>query len=106
MSENNIKNSIKNNFEYRNYLTKHGNKIMIENTKIALANGNFDINNVNLQNNLLTNSPFLYNNITQDTKPNGYTESDLKNNFINKEISNYQLNSLKLVEPLQYKFNI
>ena len=111
----------KSNFEYRNYLTKHGANIISENNKIALINANYFANNTNAENALimdnsvktvnmvntgpLLNSPYLYNGLTDQNKPYGYSESDMKTGFINREINRYQLNNFKLVKPEQYIYN-
>ena len=111
----------KSNFEYRNYLTNHGANIISENNKIALHNANYFSNNkyalhaTQIDNSVksvnmvstgeLLDSPYLYNNFTSQEKPYGYSESDLKTNFINREINRYQLDSFKLVKPEQYFLN-
>ena len=99
-----MENTFKNNFEYRNFLTANGTKIMKLNDIIALKNGNCTNNNNN--NTKLSNAPYLYQNLTDDAKPFGYAESNLKTLYINKEIQQYQMNNFKLVKPLQYHFNI
>ena len=111
----------KSNFEYRNYLTKHGANIISENNIIAMQNANYFANNTNAENALiidnsvktvnmvntgqLLDSPYLYNGLTDTKKPYGYSESDMKTAFINREINRYQLNSFKLVKPEQYIYN-
>jgi hypothetical protein len=111
----------KSNFEYRNYLTKHGANIIDENNRIALLNADYFSNNANAVNTMksdntvktvnmintgqLLDSPFLYKSLTATDKPYGYSESDMKTAFINRETGQYQMNSFKLVKPEQYIFN-
>ena len=95
------------NFEYRNYMTKNGNSIVKNTNKINLYNQQCICNYAHVENiPLANNSPFLYKNNFQTDMPYGYTESDLKNNFIDNRRYNYASNSIKVVNPMQYLYNI
>lgn len=86
-TQNSIKNEkikkqygIKNNQSYREFLTKHAEIIMKRN-----YNEMTQLNNTPL---LLQNNdkgPYLFDGIHDDTKPKGYSDSELKNEFLNKE---------------------
>jgi len=87
-TQNSIKNEkikkeygINNNQSYREFLIKHAEVIMKRN-----YNEMTELNDTPLfsQNNTI-NTPYTFNGINDDSKPKGYSESELKNMFINKE---------------------
>jgi hypothetical protein len=91
-TQNSIKNEkikkqygINNNQSYREFLIKHAEIIMKRN-----YNEMTELNNTPLflQNNN-NKSPYLFDDINDDSKPKGYSESELKNNFLNKEKTIY-----------------
>ena len=86
------------NFEYRKFLTANGTSISninnINSINKQMCNCNYyHTNSMPLTNN---SSPFLFDNIMQTDTPYGYTESDLKDDFINK----------RLRQQAQYNFRI
>lgn len=93
------------NFQYRNYLTKNGNNIL----NINNQNFNFDQKCNCSYNQVITplnnNSPFIYNYKNIKEKPYGYTESDLKNNFINTRLKQYAQDDLRIYNAFEYIYN-
>lgn len=94
------------NFAYRNFLTSNGNKILELNVNNT---NNYQQCNCNYLNSgstpLTTNSPFLFNSITQKDTPYGYTESDLKTNFIDKRLRQYAQNGFRMFNAIEYIYN-
>jgi len=95
------------NFQYRNYLTKNGNRI------INMENNNFitgqlcNCNYYYVQSTSLPNSqPFLYNSIGEKDRPFGYTESDLKTDFINRRLKQYAQDDFRIMNAIEYQYNV
>ena len=86
-----IKNNIKTNNEYRQFLQENSHHIKNENLN-RVADG--CLSNKYLKNHKTACSPFLYSGCLDNSKPNGYHESDLKNLYL----SRYELNN-RLVTP-------
>tara|TARA_Y100000591_G_scaffold276457_1_gene253645 strand:- start:2510 stop:2800 length:291 start_codon:yes stop_codon:yes gene_type:complete len=85
--------TFKNNFEYRNFLTKNGTKIMQINNNNVLKTTNCNVLNNNSYR--LKNTPYLYNGLIDSNKPYGYTESDLKTFYINKQVTENTMYNMK-----------
>lgn len=94
------------NFQYRNYLTKNGNAIMKTNSSNVMSNQLCKCNYENISTPLTTNTPFLYTGLRDDKQPYGYTESDMKTNYINRRLQNYALNDLRIMNAVEYIYNV
>ena len=94
------------NFQYRNYLTKNGTNIINTNNYNHSSNQQCKCNYENIPTPLTTNSPFLYSGITDDKRPHGYTESDLKTNYINRRLKKYALDDFRIMNAVEYIYNI
>ncbi len=83
-------NNIHSNWQYRRYLTQNANTIMRTNFRES-AN---DVGYIKIDDKPESShgSPFSYKSFLDDTKPNGYNTSDLKNLYLSRE----QLNSRKV----------
>tara|TARA_A100001015_G_C14749208_1_gene616815 strand:- start:364 stop:645 length:282 start_codon:yes stop_codon:yes gene_type:complete len=92
MINNNLSNNVSN-FDYRVYLTRHG-----------LKNHNFNIINNKYNNVSKNNTPFLYNSISDTSKPQGYINSDLKDKYMNIENRKVIKNNLNYSSPLETIF--
>ena len=100
------------NFEYRKFLTNNGKTILNSSLNNAVNYQQCNCNYYTVPSTPLTsNSPFLFDNIMQKDTPYGYTESDLKTNFI-KELMNNRLltiraaeNVVRILPPLNVKKN-
>lgn len=94
------------NFEYRKFLSSNGSKILELNNSNS---NNYQQCNCNYLNTgsppLTTNSPFLFNSIMQKDTPYGYTESDLKTNFIDKRLRQYAQNGFRMFNAIEYVYN-
>ena len=94
------------NFQYRNYLTKNGSNI------IDINNNNFYFDQqskctyTNEETHKSSNSPFLFNKNNLTTKPYGYSDSDLKSNFINKRTTQYAHDDFRIHNGLEHLYNI
>ena len=87
------KEGIQSNWDYRNFLQNNASQIMKHNYLEAVhSSGNIPPNYVHKN---LSNTPFVFSSIHDETKPNyGYNNSDLKSNYLSRE----QLNA-RLVAP-------
>ncbi len=92
MINNNLSNNVSN-FDYRVYLTRNG-----------LTNHNFDIINNKYNNVFKNNTPFLYNSISDKSKPPGYINSDLKDKYMNIENRKLIKSSLNYSNALETIF--
>ena len=100
-------NSIKfySNFQYRNYLTKYGSDILKNNTNNSLSNQQSNCNYLSLSTPLNISGPYLYKKITDKQQPYGYTESDLKTNFINNQLQQYALDDIRIMNAVEYIYS-
>ena len=55
---------------------------------------------------LTSNSPFLFDNIMQKDTPYGYTESDLKTNFIDKRLRQYSKDNFRILNAVEHVYNV
>jgi len=90
-------NKIKSNWEYRDYLIKNSKDILEYNFREACNDVGYfkrpiDLPSVNSNTVLGYKTPFLFNSILDNSKPQGYQESDLKNLYLTRE----QLNARKI----------
>lgn len=77
---------IKNNESYRAFLVKHAETIMQRNyTEMTL------LNNTSMFRDETKNKPYLFLGVHDDSKPKGYSESDLKHTYLTRE----QLNAMR-----------
>jgi hypothetical protein len=77
-------NNIKTNFEYRNYLTQNANQIMKIDYMSSLNDVGFYKRYADAPKHD-TSSPYLYKSYLDDSKPEGYSNSDLKDLYISRE---------------------
>jgi hypothetical protein len=94
------KHSIRNNWEYRKYLTRNALEIMDMNRK-ETSN---DIGNVYKEAfpyDSVSHSPYIYKNLNDYTKQVGYTTSDLKEKYLSREQLNDRIAipSLRIQHP-------
>jgi hypothetical protein len=92
-------NGIQSNWQYRNYLIDNGASIMNENFREACNDvGYFERFNRNDIGNgdKIKNTPHMYSSYTDDSKPHGYVNSDLKDLYLSRE----QLNSRKIAPTM------
>jgi hypothetical protein len=86
-------NNITSNWQYRRYLTQNANSIMRTNFRES-AN---DVGYIKLEHKQeSSSSPFSFKSFLDDSKPNGYNDSDLKNLYLSRE----QLNSRKVAPAI------
>jgi hypothetical protein len=86
-------NNITSNWQYRRYLTQNANSIMRTNFRES-AN---DVGYIKLENKQESSTgPFSFKSFLDDSKPNGYNDSDLKNLYLSRE----QLNSRKIAPAI------
>lgn len=90
-------NNIKSNWEYRRYLTKNSKEIQEYNFRESCNDVGYFIRPIDLpsiQSNTVSdyNVPYMFRTILDNSKPNGYQESDLKNLYLSRE----QLNARKI----------
>jgi len=91
------KNGIKTNWEYRRYLTEHGYKITERNFKDTCNDTGYHIPMLpELLPSQTANSPYSYASVYDDTRPSGYQDSDLKQQYLTRE----QLDSRKVAPIL------
>lgn len=96
INDNMIKqNNIKNNWEYRQYLTKNGDEIRQTNYTETANDTGYVI--PPYQSEASKNVPYKYNSYHDSTKPLGYNDSDLKQLYLTRE----QLNSRKVAPVVQ-----
>ena len=94
------------NFQYRNYLTQNGNNILnIDNNNFILKQKD-NCNYYQTKTPVNNQQPFIYNLNNIREKPYGYTESNLKNNYISKRIKEYRENNFIVVNTSEYIHNI
>lgn len=86
------KNSLKNSFEYRQFLITNGISIMNKNNKIV-CEGNSEC--VTAPKTNISTNKYLFSKISDNSKPYGYENSDLKNLYLSRQ----ELNS-KYVAPI------
>jgi hypothetical protein len=91
-------NDIKSNWEYRKYLTHHSQQVMEYNFRETCNDTGYFIPplEVGEPNKHSTNVPYTYTSYTDNSKPEGYQESDLKDMYLTRE----QLNSRKVAPTL------
>ena len=86
------KNKIKSNWEYRRYLVNNAKEVMEYNFRessndIGYYKRHIDVPSI--QGNTLTSShykpPYMYSSIIDNTKPQGYSSSDLKEIYLSRE---------------------
>ena len=94
------------NFQYRNYLTANGNKILNTNKNNNLYNQQCNCNYTNISTPLSNNAPFIYKSITDNARPYGYCDSNLKDNYINKRIVKYAENDFRIMNSVEYIYNL
>lgn len=95
------------NFQYRNYLTKNGNRIINMDNNNSIAGQLCNCNYYYVQSTPLPNSqPFLYNSISEKDRPYGYTESDLKTDFINRRLQQYAQDDFRIINAIEYQYNV
>lgn len=75
-------NEIKTNWQYRNYLVKHADKIS-ELNQIESCN-QCCICPASFKTDQVSNTPYLYTNFCDNATPNGYETSDLKEDYLNQ----------------------
>ena len=80
-------NAVKSNADYRKYLTNNGNKIISNNSLLAQKECGYSKNFFQLPKFKRQLSPYVYtkDNINNMIKPEGYENSDLKEDFINTQ---------------------
>jgi hypothetical protein len=88
------KNGIKSNWEYRRYLTDNGYKITEQNFKETCNDTGYHISPAAAS--TTANSPYSYASAYDNTKPSGYQDSDLKQQYLTRE----QLDSRKVAPVL------
>ena len=88
-------NDIKSNWAYRKYLTQHGNQVMEYNFRETCNDTGLFIPFQSDKNAPVT-TPYLYSSYTDDSKPIGYQDSDLKQLYLTRE----QLNSKKVAPSM------
>tara|TARA_B100000035_G_scaffold56541_1_gene44839 strand:- start:628 stop:1146 length:519 start_codon:yes stop_codon:yes gene_type:complete len=82
--------NINSNWKYRKYLTKNANSILDHNFKEACNDVGYfkrpiDITSIHSNKFKQTNEPHLYSSLDDETKPFGYTSSDLKSIYLTRE---------------------
>jgi hypothetical protein len=91
-------NNIQSNWEYRRYLTKHATHIMQYNFRESSNDVGYykrPLDVLDIQSNLVLDTnrtPYVFNSVLDNTKPIGYSTSDLKDTYLTRE----QLNSRKI----------
>lgn len=88
-------NDIKSNWEYRKYLTQHGNQVMEYNFRATCNDTGYFIPPLDVgsgENSHSKKVPYTYTSFTDMSKPDGYQDSDLKHMYLSRE----QLNSRKV----------
>lgn len=90
-------NNIKSNWEYRRYLTSNSKEILEYNFREACNDVGYfkrPIDLPSIQSNAVSgyNNPFLFRSVVDNSKPQGYQESDLKKLYLTRE----QLNARKI----------
>jgi len=93
-------NNIKSNWEYRRYLTSNSKDILEYNFREACNDVGYfkrpiDLPSVNSNTVSDYKTPFIFRSVLDNTKPQGFQESDLKNLYLTRE----QLNARK-ISPL------
>ena len=83
-------NGINSNWKYRKYLTKNANTVMDHNFKEACNDAGYfkrpiDLTSVHSNKFKQINEPHLYKSLDDETKPFGYTSTDLKTNYLTRE---------------------
>lgn len=97
-------NDIKSNWLYRKYLTHHGQRVMEYNFRETCNDTGYFIPPLEVGSNVMQGSdashsknvPYTYKSYTDNSKPTGYQESDLKNMYLTRE----QLNSKKVAPTM------
>ena len=91
-------NNIQSNWQYRKYLTQNAQQIMEYNFRESSNDVGYykrPLDLPNIQSNLVTSfnqQPYVYSSPLDNTKPLGYTNSDLKETYLTRE----QLNARKI----------
>ena len=86
------------NFQYRNYLTENGAKIMGIDNSNAISNQLADCNYRFIESAPQPNqTPYLFNGMMDAARPAGYTESDLKTSFIDRRMRQYAQDDFRSV---------
>ncbi len=95
------------NFEYRKFLTNNGKTILNSSLNNAVNYQQCNCNYYTVPSTPLTNnSPFLFDNIMQKDTPYGYTESDLKTNFIDKRLRQYSKDNFRILNAVEHVYNV
>lgn len=81
------KNNIKSNYEYRQFLMKHGDSIRVDNKKNACDQTGY----CQFQTQTDFHNKYLYKGLSDTTQPYGYETSDLKANYISSQSLNSRL---------------
>ena len=77
-------NSIQTNWDYRRYLTKNAVEVMSLNFNETANDTGFSFPPSSAPS-APPSSPYLYNSLNEQTQPQGYMESDLKNMYLSRE---------------------
>jgi hypothetical protein len=85
-------NNIKSNWQYRKFLTNNAVKIIKHNTIDSLNDVGYYKRHTDAPEHSKVNTPYLYQSYLDTTKPIGYVDTDLKQNYLTRE----QLNSRKV----------
>lgn len=95
------------NFEYRNYLTKNGAKIINMDNSNAISHQLYNCNYQHVESKPLPiTHPFLYSSMREKEKPSGYTESNLKTDFINRRVNQLTQDNFRVHNAIEHVFNI
>tara|TARA_B100000902_G_scaffold399910_2_gene473546 strand:- start:4583 stop:4966 length:384 start_codon:yes stop_codon:yes gene_type:complete len=94
------------NFQYRNYLTTNGKNIININKDNYIFNQQYNCNHTITSTPISNNNPYIYNCITDNKQPHGYTESDLKSYYINKILQKYAQDDYRIMNAIEYIYNI
>jgi hypothetical protein len=74
------------NYDYRMFLTRNGNNIISQNQKNACDECGFcQYGKLSEINTTSVNNKYLYKGLTDDSKPYGYQQSDLKSEYVDKQ---------------------
>tara|TARA_B100001094_G_C18104507_1_gene757623 strand:- start:701 stop:1105 length:405 start_codon:yes stop_codon:yes gene_type:complete len=94
------------NFQYRNYLTKNGSNILTINNNNFIFDQNYNCNYYQKKTPVINNQPFTYTHQNIIEKPYGYTQSDLKSDFMNRRMRQYIKNDFRIINASEYIHNV